>query len=171
MPCEIFADGFAGPMKTPGTAMYRPSGLGLGPDGALYVSDDVRGRIYRIVYVGGASGANAGQATQCPDAAGGAGPISAVSEKPPEGTNPDAGAKLPVPAGASADMVALGNRIFHGEVGGDFAAVDAKTGKTLYRFRTNDSWRATPMTYSVGHRQYIAGMAGHVLWAFALRYK
>jgi len=42
----------------------------------------------------------------------------AVSEKPPEGTNPDAGAKLPVPPGSSADMVALGNRIFHGEVGG-----------------------------------------------------
>ena len=48
---------------------------------------------------------------------------------------------------------------------------DAKSGKTLYRFRTNDSWRATPMTYSVGGRQYIAGMAGQVLWAFALGYK
>ena len=62
----------------------------------------------------------------------------------------------------------LGGLLFHGEVGGDFAAVDAKTGKTLYRFRTNDSWRATPMTYSVGGRQYIAGMAGQVLWSFAL---
>jgi glucose/arabinose dehydrogenase/cytochrome c5 len=116
--CEIFADGFAGPMKTPGTALYRPSGLGLGPDGALYVSDDIHGRIYRIVYVRGAADAGSGQVTQCPDAAAGAGPIVAVSEKPPEGTNPDAGAKLPVPPGASADMVALGNRIFHGEVGG-----------------------------------------------------
>jgi len=116
--CEIFADGFAGPLKTPGTALYRPSGLGLGPDGALYVSDDVHGRIYRIVYLGGAAGADAAQAGQCPDAAAGAGPIIAVSEKPPEGTNPDAGAKLPVPPGASADTVALGNRIFHGEVGG-----------------------------------------------------
>jgi len=116
--CEIFADGFAGPMKTPGTALYRPTGLGLGPDGALYVSDDVRGRIYRIVYVGGAAEAGGGHAIQCPAAATGAGPIVAISEKPPEGTNPDAGAKLPVPPGASADMVALGNRIFHGEVGG-----------------------------------------------------
>jgi PQQ-dependent dehydrogenase (methanol/ethanol family) len=64
-----------------------------------------------------------------------------------------------------------GGLLFHGEVGGDFAAVDAQTGKTLYRFRTNDSWRATPMTYSVGGRQYIAGMDGQVLWAFALGYK
>ncbi len=116
--CEIFADGFAGPQKTPGTALYRPSGLGVGPDGALYVSDDVRGRVYRIEYLGGAAAAGSGQITQCPDAAAGAGPISAMSEKPPEGTNPDAGAKLPVPPGTSADMVALGNRIFHGEVGG-----------------------------------------------------
>jgi mono/diheme cytochrome c family protein len=84
----------------------------------LYVSDDVRGRIYRIVYSGGAAEAGGAQVTPCPDAAAAAGPIMAVSEKPPEGTNPDAGAKLPVPPGSSADMVALGNRIFHGEVGG-----------------------------------------------------
>jgi alcohol dehydrogenase (cytochrome c) len=64
-----------------------------------------------------------------------------------------------------------GGLVFHGEVGGDFAAVDAKTGRTLYTFRTNDAWRATPMTYTVDGRQYIAGMDGQVLWAFALGYK
>ena len=64
-----------------------------------------------------------------------------------------------------------GGLVFHGEVGGDFAAVDARTGHTLYTFRTNDAWRATPMTYSVAGRQYIAGMDGQVLWAFALGYK
>ena len=40
---------------------------------------------------------------------------------PPEGTHPDAGravASLPVPAGATKDQVALGERVFHGEVGG-----------------------------------------------------
>ena len=58
--------------------------------------------------------------------------------------------------------------MFHGEVSGDFAAVDAKTGKTLYRFRTNDAWRATPMTYMLDGKQYIAAMVGQVLWAFAL---
>ncbi len=115
--CEIFADGFAGALKSPGAAQHRPSGLGLGPDGALYVSDDVRGRIYRIVYIGGAAG-GAAQVTPCPDAAAGAGPISDLNAKPPEGTNPDAGATLPVPVGATAAMVALGNRIYHGEVGG-----------------------------------------------------
>jgi PQQ-dependent dehydrogenase (methanol/ethanol family) len=64
-----------------------------------------------------------------------------------------------------------GGLLFHGEVGGDFAAVDAKSGKTLYRFRTNDSWRAAPMTYTVNGRQYIAAMVGQVLWSFALGYQ
>ena len=115
--CEIFADGFAGPMKSPGAALHRPSGLAVGPDGALYVADDVRGRIYRIVYYG-SGGDGGGRVTACPDAAAGAGTVSADSEKPPEGTNPDAGATLPVPAGATAAQVTLGNRIFHGDVGG-----------------------------------------------------
>ena len=54
--CEIFADGFAGAVKSPDKADHRPNGLAVGPDGSLYISDDVHGRIYRIVYRGGAGG-------------------------------------------------------------------------------------------------------------------
>ena len=51
---EIFADGFAGvdPIASPGDAAHRPMGLATGPDGALYISDSVQGRIWRIIYIG-----------------------------------------------------------------------------------------------------------------------
>lgn len=117
--CEIFADGFAGAEKSPARAEHRPTGLAVGPDGALYVSDDIRGRIYRIVYRGGAE-FNAANVTACPSPAAPAGDIVEKATQPPEGTHPNAGkaANLPVPPGATSAMVALGDRIYHGQVGG-----------------------------------------------------
>lgn len=47
---EVFADGFAGPGKATGRAEFRPCGLAQGPDGSLYVSDDNKGRIWKITY-------------------------------------------------------------------------------------------------------------------------
>ena len=49
---EVFADNFAGSddISSPGQALHRPCGLAQGPDGALYVSDDAKGTIYRITY-------------------------------------------------------------------------------------------------------------------------
>jgi glucose/arabinose dehydrogenase len=49
---ETFADGFAGGRYDPGSAVYRPVGLAEAPDGAIYISDDQRGRVWRVVYVG-----------------------------------------------------------------------------------------------------------------------
>jgi len=118
--CEVFADGFAGAVKTPAKAEHRPSGLAVGPDGALYVSDDVRGRIYRIAHRGGSEGGGA-KVTACPSATAPAGSPVEAAAKPPEGTHPNAGAtaaSLPVPEGASREMVAVGERIYRGQVGG-----------------------------------------------------
>jgi len=116
--CEIFADGFAGPVKSPAKAEYRPTGLAVGLDGSLYVSDDVKGRIYRITYHGDPAG-TPGNITACPSTTAPAGNPVEEAAKPPEGTHPDAGvAALPVPEGTTREMVALGQRIYSGQVGG-----------------------------------------------------
>jgi glucose/arabinose dehydrogenase/mono/diheme cytochrome c family protein len=121
--CEVFADGFAGASESPAQAAHRPSGLAVGPDGAMYVADDVRGRIYRIVYLGGAEG-GAAKVTPCPSLTAAPGEPVVAAAKPPEGTHPDAGAaasargNAAVPEGATPAMVALGRRIYHGQVGG-----------------------------------------------------
>jgi glucose/arabinose dehydrogenase len=51
---EIFADDFEGPepITAPASAAHRPSGLAVGPDGALYIGDDVGGRIWKVTYSG-----------------------------------------------------------------------------------------------------------------------
>src|ERR1700728_3435200 len=81
--CEVFADGFAGALESPGEAQHRPSGLAVGPDGSLFVSDDVRGRIYRIVYRGGAGAAGGAKYTACPSATSSAGSLNADNAQPP----------------------------------------------------------------------------------------
>ncbi len=50
----VFADGFKGrePLASPRSAAFRPSGLAIGPDGALYVCEDRTGRIWKIVWRG-----------------------------------------------------------------------------------------------------------------------
>lgn len=49
---EVFADGFAGSdsLDSPGDAVTRPCGLAEGPDGSLYISDSVKGTVWKIVY-------------------------------------------------------------------------------------------------------------------------
>lgn len=50
---EIFADGFAGGDVSPRGAAHRPTGLALGTDGSLFITDDRAGRIYKVTYTGG----------------------------------------------------------------------------------------------------------------------
>jgi glucose/arabinose dehydrogenase len=51
---EVFADGFAGakPLMKPEDAKFRPQGLAQARDGSIYISDEVKGRIWRVVYRG-----------------------------------------------------------------------------------------------------------------------
>jgi glucose/arabinose dehydrogenase len=53
-PNEVFADGFKGmePLKSPADATARPNGTYVGPDGTLYITESVKGKIWRVVYRG-----------------------------------------------------------------------------------------------------------------------
>ena len=50
---ERFAEGFAGDgVPLPEAAQHRPVGVAVGPDGALFISDDQGGQVWRVVYRG-----------------------------------------------------------------------------------------------------------------------
>ena len=61
-----------------------------------------------------------------------------------------------------------GGVIFFCEDSGAFAAVDARSGKPLWHFQTNELWKASPMAYMAGGRQYVAVAAGSHILAFSL---
>jgi glucose/arabinose dehydrogenase/cytochrome c5 len=118
----VFADGFTG--GDPSKAKYRPTGLLVAPDGALYISDDNLGRIWRVTYHGPA-GLSTLTAAPAAKASGSAG----------------AGAALPVPPGSTAAQVANGDKLYHANscagchgsnAGGTPVGPDLTSGKYLW---------------------------------------
>ena len=61
-----------------------------------------------------------------------------------------------------------GGLIFSGEVNGQFVALDAKTGKTVWHFNTGQPITAQPVTYTVAGKQDVAIAAGGDVIAFGL---
>ena len=59
--------------------------------------------------------------------------------------------------------------VIFGEEGGALMAADASTGKPLWRFETNHTWKASPMTYSFDGKQYIGVAAGSNILAFGIQ--
>jgi glucose/arabinose dehydrogenase/cytochrome c551/c552 len=108
----VFADGFAGARKDPGGATYRPGGLAVGPDGALYVADDVRGRIWRITYNGPANAKVMAAPKPAFAARAAATPASAAI----------------IPPGSSAAQVAAGDALFHNSTCAGCHGPDGKGG-------------------------------------------
>lgn len=58
--------------------------------------------------------------------------------------------------------------VLFGEDSGTFAAVDARSGKLLWHFPANTTWRGSPMTYMAGGQQFIAIAGGGNIFAFGL---
>jgi len=68
---------------------------------------------------------------------------------------------------ASGTLSTNGGLVFFGGDGGVFTALDARNGKPLWHFTGNENYRASPMTYMVGGKQYvcIASAAGFLSFA------
>ena len=62
-----------------------------------------------------------------------------------------------------------GGLLFAGDDQGNLTALDAKAGKALWHFNTGQQISASPMTYAVKGKQYVAIAAGSNVVAFALR--
>lgn len=56
-----------------------------------------------------------------------------------------------------------GGLVFHGDIKGWFKALDAKTGKTLWKFNAGTGISQAPITYEIDGKQYIAVVAGRTL--------
>ena len=61
-----------------------------------------------------------------------------------------------------------GDVVFGGGKEGYFVALDARTGKELWRLAVGGQINSGPMSYSVGGKQYVTVAAGSSLFAFAL---
>jgi alcohol dehydrogenase (cytochrome c) len=65
-------------------------------------------------------------------------------------------------------MATAAGLVFFGDNAQALEAVDAKTGTPLWHFTTGQSIRASPMSYAVRGRQYVAIAAGTDVFSFAL---
>jgi PQQ-dependent dehydrogenase (methanol/ethanol family) len=65
----------------------------------------------------------------------------------------------------SGALATAGDVVFYGTLEGYLKAVDAKTGKELYKFKTPSGIIGNVMTYSHGGKQYVAVLSGVGGWA------
>ncbi len=65
-------------------------------------------------------------------------------------------------------LATAGGLIFYGQPNGGFDAVDERNGKTLWHFPTNVKMKASPMTFELAGKQYVAVAAGPNILCFGL---
>jgi alcohol dehydrogenase (cytochrome c) len=61
---------------------------------------------------------------------------------------------------ASSLLLTKGRLLFSGDRDRFFRALDQDTGETLWQTRLNGVPNSSPITYSVGHRQFVAVVSG-----------
>jgi len=61
-----------------------------------------------------------------------------------------------------------GGVLFASSRDGNFIALDARSGKSLWRYQTGGNMAASPMSFAVDGRQYVAVASGDSIYCFAL---
>ncbi len=65
-------------------------------------------------------------------------------------------------------MATAGDLVFFADDSGSFEAVDARSGKPLWHFNTGQDMTASPMSYAIAGKQYVAIAAGSDIFSFSL---
>jgi alcohol dehydrogenase (cytochrome c) len=65
-------------------------------------------------------------------------------------------------------MTTAGGLVFFGDDSESFEAVDAKSGKPLWHFTTGQKFHASPVSYEVVGKRYVAVASGNDIFTFAL---
>ena len=66
-------------------------------------------------------------------------------------------------------LATAGNVVFGSIRDGNIVALDAKTGTYLWHFQTGGNHQASPMSYAIDGKQYVALAAGNVVVSFTLQ--
>ncbi|HEU4938588.1 MAG TPA: PQQ-dependent dehydrogenase, methanol/ethanol family [Vicinamibacterales bacterium] len=69
---------------------------------------------------------------------------------------------------ANGVLATAGGVLFASSRDGNLIALDAKTGQYLWHYQTSGNHAASPISYAINGRQYVALTAGNVLYSFAL---
>ena len=65
-------------------------------------------------------------------------------------------------------LATAGGVLFAASRDGNLIALDAKTGKFLWRYQTGANMAASPMSFAVDGRQFVAIASGDAIYCFAL---
>jgi alcohol dehydrogenase (cytochrome c) len=65
-------------------------------------------------------------------------------------------------------LATAGGLVFASSRDGNIIALDARTGKHLWHYQTGGNHAASPISYAIDGRQYVALTAGNVLYSFVL---
>ena len=79
-------------------------------------------------------------------------------------------AELPAQSGigASGNLVTAGDLVFQGLENGEFHALDAESGESLFSYQTPRTIRASPLTYAVDGQQYVSVVSTNTIVTLTL---